>query len=76
LVPTDEDAHNTICLLATFSMFVANPLFGSLVALELLIATAIVALVAGNIVLIKRAISAMIDSKASVGRGDRRIPAH
>jgi hypothetical protein len=47
--PTDEDAHNKICRLAVISMFAANPIFGSLVALELIIAAAIVALISGNI---------------------------
>ena len=75
-VPADEDAHMSVCGLATMSVFAANPLFGSLVAAELLIATIAVALVAGNIALIKRAILAMIDSKISVRRGDRRILAN
>jgi|SRR5580692_3939904 hypothetical protein len=75
-VPTDEDAHNKICRLAVISMFAANPIFGSLVALQLISATAIVALISGNITLIKRAISAIIDSQASTTRVDRRITAH
>ena len=57
-------------------MFAANPIFGSLVALELIIAAAIVALISGNIAPIKRAISAIIDSQASTTRVDRRITAH
>jgi hypothetical protein len=46
------------------------------VALQLISATAIVALISGNIALIKRAISAIIDSQASTTRVDRRITAH
>ena len=75
-VPTDEDAHNRICRLAMISMFAANPLFGFLVALELIMAAAVVALISGNIVLIKRAISAIIDNQASTAGSDHRIAAH
>ena len=75
-VPTNEDAHNKIYRLAVISMFAANPIFGSLVALELIISAAIVALISGNIALIKRAISAIIDSQASTTRVDHRIAAH
>jgi hypothetical protein len=75
-VPSDEEGHRTICRLFIISVFAANPLFGTLVAVELLIATIVVALVAGNVVLIKRAILAMMESQAT-RRGDRRIiPAH
>jgi hypothetical protein len=75
-VPTDEAAHNRICRLAMISMFAANPLFGSLVALELIMAAAVVALISGNIMLIKRAISAIIDNQASTAGSDHRIAAH
>jgi hypothetical protein len=75
-VPADEDAHRSICGLASISAFAANPLFGSLVVIELLIASIAVALVVGNISLIKRAVLALIDSQIPARRGDRRIPAN
>jgi hypothetical protein len=74
-VPTNEDEYDRICNLFTFSVFAANPLFGIIVALEIIVVTIVVLLAVGNFVLIRRALIFMLE--AQVRRlGVQQLHAH
>lgn len=70
----NEDEHEAISNLFTISVFAANPLFGMIVAIEIIVFTIVALLLVGNVALIRRAVTRMLEGQAR--RSGRRIHAH
>jgi hypothetical protein len=73
---TVEAEHAKICDLFTISIFVANPLFGTIAAIEIIVVGLIVVLIAGNIVIIRRALVLMLERQAARSSGIGHQHAH
>jgi hypothetical protein len=67
--PKDEREYAQICKLFTVSIFVSNPLFGTIAVIEISVVALVVVLIAGNAALIKRALVLMIEAQAQRNNG-------
>lgn len=71
----DEREHDEIAWLFSISAFAANPLFGAITVLEILLIAIVVLLIEGNSVLLRRAIERMLETQAE-RRGGHQLHAH
>ncbi len=73
--PTSVSEHEQIANLFTLSVFAANPLFGAVVTVEMVLVTVAVVLIAGNFALVRRVIGIMLEAQAR-RRGNAHLHAH
>jgi len=74
IVYADEPTHTRLCLKFFVSAIAANPVFGTLVAIELLVVVIGVVLVMGNVALVRRAMQIVFEGQAR--RYESHQPAH
>lgn len=75
--PKEKDAgeHDKIAYLFSISAFAANPLFGTITAIELVLIAVAILLIEGNTALLTRTIERMLETQAERS-GGRHLHAH